>query len=301
MKERLYKKFSIGLNLNEKYDDILDFMNKYQDYLYSIYFSLPLGTRFYSRNELTKEYGSWGAEDKLFRIIRSFPLYGIRSEVAINIYGLKTEDIELAINYMRKKELYPDEIVCLNEYGAQLKTAFPKSELKYSFNNSEKALNIFDTLVVGKGYLRNKTARHQIIDEGKGLVLLLNNGCSFDCHYPCGDSEFCGTILEKNLTNNSLDYIYALQSFFPSEIDRLFAEDDYADLYRFKLSNRPLGLKFSMRAMDSYCALTFKSEVDYIKEDPSNYGLYCVMGELYKRRNDFSLDAISRLKQDLSV
>ena len=36
MKDRLYKKISIGLNLNENEDDILTFLETYQDYLRSI-------------------------------------------------------------------------------------------------------------------------------------------------------------------------------------------------------------------------------------------------------------------------
>lgn len=69
MDERLRKKFSIGLNLNEKEEDIIQFLFDYQQWLNSLYFSLPLGEGFYSRNELASEYEANGAEEKLFRII----------------------------------------------------------------------------------------------------------------------------------------------------------------------------------------------------------------------------------------
>lgn len=301
MDERLKKKFSIGLNLNENEEEIIRFLSDYQEWLSSLYFSLPLGDGFYSRNELALEYKATGAEEKLFHIIGALKNYGIRSEVAINIYGLKPDDISRAISYMVDKGLYPDEIVCLDEYGKQLKEAFPNTELKYSFNNPSAPSVPFDTMVVGKGYIRNKQARHSIIDSGQDLVLLLNNGCSFDCHYPCGDSKFCGSILEKNLKNHDLNYMYALQSFFPSELYRLLNEDDYSSRYRFKLSNRPLGLNFSRRVMESYCCLDDKTEKDYIENDIQNFGLYCVMYELYKRREELSIDKVIEIKRKLGV
>lgn len=301
MNELLKKRISIGLNLNEREQDIYDFLEYYKEFLSSLYFSLPLGIGFYSRNELAEEYETDGAEEKLLRIVRRLKKYDIRSEVAINIYGLQEKDLENAIDYMNRNGLYPDEIVCLDEYGEILTKAFPKSEMKYSFNNPGKASPIFDTMVVGKGYLRNQEARHRIIDAGKGLVLLLNNGCSFECYYQCGDSKFCGAILDKNLKYHDLNYIYALQSFFPSELIRLLSQDDYANQYRFKLSNRPLGLEFSKRVLDTYCGLVDKSEVELIEQDNTNYGLYCVMNELFRRREAFSIDKICEIKKNLRV
>lgn len=301
MDERLKKKFSIGLNLNENEEEIIRFLSDYQEWLSSLYFSLPLGNGFYSRNELALEYEATGAEEKLFRIIGALKNYDIRSEVAINIYGLKSDDISRAISYMVEMGLYPDEIVCLDEYGKQLKEAFPNVELKYSFNNPSPPSVPFDTMVVGKGYIRNKQARHSIVDSGQELVLLLNNGCSFECHYPCGDSKFCGSILERNLKNHDLNYMYAIQSFFPSELYRLLNEDDYSSRYRFKLSNRPLGLEFSRRVMDSYCCLDDKTEKNYIENDIHNFGLYCVMHELYKRREELSIDKVIEIKRKLEV
>lgn len=301
MDERLKKKFSIGLNLNENEEDIIQFLSDYQQWLSSLYFSLPLGEGFYSRNELASEYEADGAEEKLFRIIDSLKKYDVCSEVAVNIYGLSTYDIDRAITYMKHMNLYPDEIVCLDEYGKQLAEAFPKSELKYSFNNPGVPSVHFDTMVVGKGYIRNMAARHKIIDNGQNLVLLLNNGCSFDCHYPCGDSKFCGSILDKNLKSHDLNYMYALQSFFPSELIRLLDEDEYSSQYRFKLSNRPLGLEFSKRVLNSYCGLIDKNERELIGQDDINYGLYCVMFELFRRRGEFSIDEICDIKRNLSV
>lgn len=301
MNELLKKRISIGLNLNEPEQDIYAFLDNYKEFLSSLYFSLPLGGGFYSRNELAEEYEAEGAEEKLLRILNRLKDYNIQSEVAINMYGLKEKDLEKGISYMNRKGIYPDEIVCLDEYGEILKNAFPRSEMKYSFNNPGKASSVFDTIVVGKGYLRDQEARHKIIDEGKNLVLLLNNGCSFECHYPCGDSKFCGAILDENLKYHDLNYMYALQSFFPSELMKLLEQDTYAEQYRFKISNRPLGLEFSKRVMDTYCGLLDKTEVELLEQDSINFALYCVMGELFRRRDKFSIEKICEIKKGLKV
>lgn len=46
MDERLRKRFSIGLCLSEDSQKSVDFFCKYQNWLDSVYFSLPLGKNF---------------------------------------------------------------------------------------------------------------------------------------------------------------------------------------------------------------------------------------------------------------
>lgn len=301
MDERLRKRFSIGLCLSEDSQKSVDFFCKYQNWLDSVYFSLPLGKKFYSRTELSREYDAIGANEKLCHLIKVLKEFHIKSEVAINMYGLSEFDIEKAIDYMKSNQIFPDEIVCLDEYGAQLKSAFPTCELKYSFNNPNPPTAQFDTIVVGKEYLRDEALRHQVIDAGSNLVLLLNNGCSFNCHYPCGDSNFCGAILECNLKKYNIDEIYAVQSFFPFELKKLLDEDPYSPQYRFKLSNRPLGIDFSARVMDSYCQLNHYTEDYLIQSCNENYGLYCVMYELFKRKDELNYDRIIDYKNKFGI
>ncbi len=300
MCNNLYKKFSIGLNLEEE-QDVFALIEEYHSYLSSVYFSLPLGNKFYSRNELKHEYEEDDAEEKLFRVVRKLRKSSVKTEVAINSYGLNEGDICKAIEYMQKKEFYPDEIVCLNEYVHQLKENFPESEMKCSFNNIGKPSPLFDTIVVGKEYIRNRNMRKKIVDSGKSLVLLLNNGCSFECRGLYCDAKTCSAIFQNNIKKNNVNYLYALQSLFPSELQRILIDDDYSDIYRFKLSNRPLGLDFTRKLLNAYCGLSSKNELEIIIEDKSNYGLFCVMDELYKRRYDFSLEEICLFKEKLDV
>lgn len=298
MRDKLHKRVSVGLNLNESVSDLVSFFDNYHHYLSSVYFSLPLGVKYYSRNELSQEYDNEESERKLLYIISLLSQYDIRSEVALNNYGLSNEDIYIAVEYMHKHNIYPDEIVCLREYFSILREEFPKSEIKYSFNNYGTLYEGFDTVVVGKGYLRDIQGRHNIIDSGKGLVILLNNGCSFDCRSKCGDSKYCSAILERNLKAHDINYLYALQSFFPSELTWLFENDSYASFYRFKISNRPLGLLYTTRCLESYCGLIADEET-LISESTMNYALYCVMGSLISRMNQFSYDRIMEYKKQL--
>ena len=50
------KRFSVGLNMENSQEDIRTVLEEYKDMLSSIYFSFPLGRKFYSRTELENEY-----------------------------------------------------------------------------------------------------------------------------------------------------------------------------------------------------------------------------------------------------
>ena len=186
------KKFSVGLCLNEPIAEIITFFENNKEWLNSVYFSLPLGMRFYSRESLEEEYR--GAEDKLLYILLVLSDLGIRREVAINTWNLTEEELKRAVAYCREHRFCPEEIVCLKEYGALFSKEFPNAEIKYSVNNPEPdgsgITSDFHTLVAGKGFLRNRQARHVFLDKGYNVPLLLNNGCLPTCCTEC-DSITC--------------------------------------------------------------------------------------------------------------
>lgn len=294
------KRFSVGLNLSESYSALAEFIRKYQACLSSIYFSIPLGKAFYSRSELENEFKTPDAEEKLFSVLALMRECGIRSELAINIYGLGETELDCVDDYVDRNGLQLDEIVCLAEYGQHFRAAYPRAEIKYSFNNPTlRQLESFDSIVVGKGYLRNKLIRHALLAEGKSLVLLLNNGCSFRCRFPCGDSGFCESLLKPTVDKYGVDYAYALQSFFPEELKRLLLTDEYAATYRLKISNRPLGLAYTCAALDAYLSLGDVGAL--IWEDVNNYALFCTMRQLLLRREEFHYDRILQYKATLKV
>lgn len=292
------KRFSIGLNMEVDLETYEKFLEKYSKMIGSIYFSLPLGRKFYSRTELENDFENEKAKKKLFDMLKLIKKFSINRELTINTYYLTEEDLNETYEYLIKNNIIPEEIVCLAEYGNFYKNKFPNAKIKYSFNNpSDKVPESFDTVVLGKKYLRDEALRKKYLEEGKEVVLLLNNGCSYTCHYKCGDAKFCGAILKENLKKYTLDELYALQSFFPFELKHLLEIDENASKYRFKISNRPLGLEFTKLALDCYSS--FMDVTNLIKEDNINYGLFCTMYELWIKRDEFDFDKIMSYKYKL--
>lgn len=290
------KKFSVGLCLNEPISHIDSFLESNQKWLNSVYFSLPLGRNFLSRESLENEYD--GNEEKLHLILSILSQKKIRREMAINTWDLTEDDLERAILYCRKYQLYPEEIVCLKEYGEILSKAFPDAEIKYSVNNPESdgsgITDVFHTLVAGKGLLRDIKARHQFLDKGYGMTLLLNNGCLSICNTVCETIQ-CHRYFDYFINKNGLDYTYANCSFFPSELKALIMYDKYADYYKFKISNRPLGLEYTQHVLNSY--LELKDNIISVQNDYKNLALFCTVHPLAIRLHDIDLGQVLKLKE----
>lgn len=294
------KLFSVGLPMDADVGAFRSFLDKYAPILSSVYFSVPLGRKFYSRTELETEYEGHNSEEKLLTFLALLQEYNVKSELTVNTYDLSKTDLEAVVEYLKCRKIAPDEIVCLAEYGSFLKAAFPDAEIKYSFNNTTiSELQAFNTVVVGKHFLRNQAARHELLARGKQLVILLNNGCSFNCHYQCGDSKFCGAILDQVLQEQSLNQVYAEQSFFPCELQQLLETDPCAEQYRFKLSTRPLGLDFTEKVLHFYS--TIQDVQPLIAISPDYYGYFCVMQQLFIRRLELDYDEIIRLKAGMPI
>lgn len=282
------KKFSVGLNLSEPEEGIIYFMEKYHEMLNSVYFSLPLGKAFYSRAQLEQEYCD---EEKFLRIVQAISQYGIRREVTLNTYHLSMEDLKRAFSYM-DATFVPEEIVCLENYGKAIKEKYPTIELKYSFNNTLNLANLpaeFDTIVVGKEFLRNEAMRHRLMDHSYGVTLLLNNGCAFSCHQSCS-ADRCKTLTEKLLQNRSVDELYAQQSFFPEELRLILEQDPYGKKYKFKISNRPLGIKYTSRVLNEY--ISMKNPPSEQFSDWKRYGDFCTCNQIAIRFQKLDIENV---------
>lgn len=301
MKQNYFaRKFSVGLCLNESFSDLVSFFEKNAQWLNSVYFSLPLGIRFYSRDALIQEYV--GNEDKLFSILNVLHQLGIRRELAVNTYNLNSEELNLAISYCSENNLYPEEVVCLRDYGKVFSHAFPNAEIKYSVNNPDsngsKITSDFHTLVGGKGLLRDLDARHRFIERGFNLTLLLNNGCLAICNTACRSIQ-CHHYFDSVINRYGLDRTYAVCSFFPSELKTLIAVDKYADKYKFKISNRPLGLEYTQQVLDAY--LSLEDDYNAMQNDYHRMALFCTVRPLARNMQNVNLDNVRILKQQWMV
>ena len=185
--------------------------------------------------------------------------------------------------------------------SAKYADAIPNCELKYSFNNTDyqDIPKCFDTVVVGKRYLRSKEMRHQLLESGYNLVLLLNNGCSFTCPGPCRNGTECRKIVAQQLLTSTPSELYALESFFPEELTRLLETDSCSDQYRFKLNTRPLGLTYTRRVLEAY--LGHFSSDELIEASPQSYGLFEAAASLFSLAKQFDFQEIKKIKSELPV
>lgn len=293
------KRFSVGLNLSDEEDTIIAFLDKYCDYLTSVYFSLPLGLPYYSRKALIQEYESSENQEKLLRVCSYMKKLGIHREAAINKSNMTCSEIEQGIKYLKTYLPDVEEIVCLQEYARTLKEAFPHAELKYSFNNMTIRFDhTFDTYVLGKRYLRDMERRHEVLGQGFEVVLLLNNGCSFNCFAHICNPKDCQRVFRQNLERKSLDYLYAEQSFFPSELSRLQSGDPESYRYRFKLSTRPATTQMTSDMLDAYLGAIPEKE---ILRDYQHFCYFGALNRFTRRAQDLNLEQIYSYKQQMSV
>lgn len=147
--------------------------------------------------------------------------------------------------------------------------------------------------------MRSKEMRHQLLESGYNLVLLLNNGCSFTCPGPCRNGTECRKIVAQQLLTSTPSELYALESFFPEELTRLLETDSCSDQYRFKLNTRPLGLTYTRRVLEAY--LGHFSSDELIEASPQSYGLFGAAASLFSLAKQFDFQEIKKIKSELPV
>lgn len=285
-------RFSVGLDLACPEADWDAFLERYHPFLSSVYFSLPLGLRFFSRTALAAEYED---RDKFFRTVKALRRYGVRQEITLNTYDLTEDDLALAAAFIRRHLPEAKEIVCLAPYAGFLRQAFPDIELKYSFNNIRVHPDPrFDTIVVGKEYLHDPQKRRRLVKAGYRVVLLLNNGCSLNCAARTCNARYCRSLFLKNLQQQPLARLYARQTLLPDELWALLRQDPCAGQYRFKISNRPLGVGFTAGVLDAYLhGLDLRQAA---AAAPETFCLFCTLLPIYERREQLDYAEIMREK-----
>ena len=133
----------------------------------------------------------------------------------------------------------------------------------------------FSTIVVGKYFLRIPHYLEAIHDNGFEVKLLVNNGCSYNC-MGCGKgTRNCSRTFEHNLKNMSAEELYAMQSFYPYELNELLSKLSY-EPESIKISNRTDGYEYLDMCLDSY--INEIPPEEYISMNPRNYRLYNRLG-----------------------
>ena len=272
------KIYNVGLSLDNTVEEHKEFLNKYNEYIDSIYFSLPLGDRFHSRIKIRDQFRHSRTINEFWKILELIKTYDIKLELVLNTYRLTEHDVEISARELKRHNIEVDSVAILDEYYHTVSKFFKNQKKVFSYNNGirstedlKKISNKYDSYVLGSNLMRNLDIKKYIVDELKSkVILMVNNGCSFNCQF-CRNSHLCKSVFENNLRHKSVDELYAEQSFFPSELkEELLKNESYNNL--IKISCRSSNLNYLYRCMDSYIEC---EEEKYIKNTPNGYNLWC--------------------------
>lgn len=298
MENKLYKKFSFGLSLSINLYQYETILNNYQKYIKEVYFSLPLGDEFHTRKGVISEYSQKDSLEKLFSILELMKKYNINLEVVINQYNIPEEKILVAVEFV-KRFMQIDSICTLDDYIDIIKEKLPDVHMVSSFNNlivsANDVSNIskkYNEVVVGKNFLRNRKLLEKVKKNGFLTKLLLNNGCSFNCESCRNGRKNCIKIFENNLKYVDVQNLYAIQSFFPSELHKL---KDVVEIDKFKISSRPCTYEYLNNCLDSYINNNERS----IEKNVQNYHLWGRLAHFMPYYKEFNYKEIRKIKDQL--
>lgn len=302
--ENYNKKISFGLSLNIKIEDYYKIISKYSKYLSSVYFSLPFGEEFHTRNKVKEEYSQDNAKEKLLNILNLFKDNGIKLEAVINQYHIDINKLKKSLVEL-DRFVNVDSICCLDEYVDVINRHYEgKMYLISSFNNgSFKKINDdtyekYNMIVLGKEYMREPEKIKKIQNNGLDIKLLVNNGCAFNCKSCREGYRECVRTFEKNLENFTPEELYAIQSFFPWELEELFHELKDSNIVKeIKLSSRPSTYEYIDNCLESY--IYNVSPRKYIDKNINNYHLWGRQANLIQFFQYFDLKRIEKMKRNL--
>ena len=301
-KSSFKRKFNIGLTLATTLHEYIDFLNKYKEYIYSVYFSLPLGEKFHTRKIISQQFETYKNRELFWDLLKLSVENDIRIELVLNTYSLTSDDIYLAKNTLIQHNIKVDSISILDNYYAQVSSLFPNTPLVYSFNNTanlkdikeiDKLKDRYAVCVFGRSYLRNNEVFEKYRKTNLRVSVLLNNGCSFNCK-TCYKAKDCFSTFSQNLQIHEIEYLYALQSIMPFELYDGTLDMSVIDI--LKVSNRSSSLMYLKRCLDSYLN---NSTVSYLNENTQNYHLWCRLRHFSDYYNHMSLDKIIMYKEKL--
>ena len=138
-----------------------------------------------------------------------------------------------------------------------------------------------------------------IKENGVDVKFLLNNGCSFNCGTCRMGNLQCKECFERNLIKFSAEELYALQSFFPFEIDILQSRlGNYECIKEFKISNRPCTYEYLNDCLNSYIYGKGKEE-QYIQKSKMNYRLWGRLGHFNQYLEKMNINMIKKIKKEI--
>lgn len=297
------KKFNIGLTLDTSLGDFESFLQDYSQYIRSIYFSPPISKYFHTRSIVANEFLLPGKKHQFWKMLELVSKYDVELELLFNTLRLDNKLISKAKDVLDNHGINVNSVCYIKDYHKAVEEFFPYTNKILSFNNGfqkksdiDNAIANFnvDTFVLGSLFIRNNDFFKYLKDRKKGVYLLLNNACSFNCGTCNNVRSVCDSAFKKNLEKNSAEYLYALQSIFPFEL--VDGTIDTTNIDCFKISNRSSNIKFIRNALDSYIGGEIRK---YVNSDKNNYALWGRAGFFWKYFKTFDLDRILEYKTQI--
>lgn len=295
--------FNVGLTLDTDIKEFDGFLQSYHPYIKSVYFSLPLGMRFHTRIIIAEQMMLPHKVRLFWLMLDKLREYGIELELLFNTLCLDDKSIAKARELLEKHDISVDSVCFLGRYYESVVKYFPDKKYIWSFNNGLRSSAEFDkiigrqkvdTVVLGSNFIRDDSFFRHVKEQGKEILLLLNNGCSFNCATCNNTGSCCQKTFERNLKEHSVEYLYALQSIFPDELYDGTIDASHIDY--FKISNRGNKLSFLREAMDSYINRRVRC---YLDKDCNSYAYWGRAGYFWKYFPSMRLDKIIEYKQSI--
>ncbi len=239
----------------------------------------------------------------LANVLETAEKHGIKTSITLNTPNITSEDA-LAV-YTDYQNLFPvDYLTTTSGVASVIKSHFPSLKIICSYNEAITNYNelygivksdLFDGVVIGNRFFRDKKAFEIVKDGGKKTILLVNNGCSPCCNSFCKKSNnYCLNLFNQELLKYGAEQMYSRQSIFPEELVQ-FEQNNFR-IDQFKLSSRPITYNELDCLLSSYISLESKT---YVSSNIYNYHLYARLGHFSSYYSSFDYDRIVDQKKEL--
>lgn len=293
------KKYSIGLSTRISINEYKQLLIKYGNYIDFVYFSVPISEAFQSRKNIYSDFSIEEATVFLRDVIDLFKSFNVKIELTLNTYNISNDDLDLAYSYLiNKLERMPDAIVSNCTLFDRIQEVFPDVYNIVSFNSfirNEKDLEYvpkeYDEIIMGSSVIRDFEFWKKVQNKGFKSRLLLNNGCSFNCG-SCATAAKCIDIFQHNLKRTHINYLYALQSLYPSEVSQYIANN--SNLHGYKISNRNCSYNYLENCLSGYIEGENKE-----KYGVEHFYYWARLGHFGKYKNSLDEGKIMDLKKEI--
>lgn len=301
------KRLSVGVSfglISEK--ELCTIITKYSDYIHDLFFSPTEGVQYLTRARIYNINDTSNDERRkmLFHVLDTAHKYGIKTSLTLNTPALNAQDA-LTIFHSYQSLQIIDYVTTTFKIATVIKEYHPDTKLVCSYNEAITNYNklyrivqsgVFNSIVLGNSFIRDKNAFNIIKEGGINTILLVNNGCTHGCTSYCRnrDENYCLNLFNAERLKHGVELLYSQQSVFPEELE-LYERNGFNIDY-FKLSSRPISFNEYNALLSSYISLKSKP---FITTNVYNYHLYARLAHFGNYYRSFNYERILENKVKL--